>query len=88
MPKTAFAGVMLDTSFARFMASIATFNEEGRPPRSFGRWDLLSMNQSKGTTRIRCKVEVTSKGADADRDAAARKRRHLMKQIVLVAEAF
>ena len=46
MPKTAFAGVMLETSFARFMASIATFSEERTPSRRpFGRWDLASMVQ-------------------------------------------
>ena len=45
MPKTALAGVMLDASFARFIASIATFSEEGMPPRPFGGWDLLYMNQ-------------------------------------------
>ena len=43
VPKTALAGVMLETSFARFIASMATFSEEIVPPRSFGRWDIASM---------------------------------------------
>ena len=48
-PKTALAGVILEISFARFEASIATFSEERTPPRPFGRWDLISMTQSKGS---------------------------------------
>jgi len=36
-PKTALAGVILETSFARFMVSMATFNEESVPSRPFGR---------------------------------------------------
>ena len=63
MPKTAFAGVMLDTSFARFMASIATFSEEGILPRSFGCWDSRFMNQSKVAAGIRCEVEAANKDA-------------------------
>jgi len=54
VPKTALAGVILETSFATFMASMATFSEERIPPRSFGRWDLVSMAKSKvsrGDTR-------------------------------------
>ena len=47
-PKTALAGVILDISFARLVASMATFSEERTLPRPFGRWDLISMNQSEG----------------------------------------
>ena len=46
-PKTALAGVMLETSFARFMASMATFNEERVPARLFDRWNFASMVQSQ-----------------------------------------
>ena len=42
-PKTALAGVILETSFARFMASMAMFNEERVPFCSFGRWGLASI---------------------------------------------
>jgi len=35
-PKTALAGVTLAASFARFRASMATFNEEMVPSRPFG----------------------------------------------------
>ena len=43
MPKTALAGVMLEISFARFMASMAIPNEEMAPSRPFCRWDLASI---------------------------------------------
>ena len=36
-PKTALAGVMLESSFARFRASIAIFSEERTASRPFGR---------------------------------------------------
>ena len=39
-PKTALAGVMLETSFARFKASMAALNAEVAPSRSLGRWDV------------------------------------------------
>ena len=42
-PKTALAGVILETSFARFMASMAMFNEERVPSRPFGRWVLAAI---------------------------------------------
>ena len=48
-PKAALAGVMLDISFARFKASMATFNGEIVPSRSFGRWDLASMVRIRGS---------------------------------------
>ena len=47
-PKTAFAGVILEISFARFMASMATFSEEITPFRPFGRWDLASIVGAQG----------------------------------------
>ena len=46
-PKTTLAGVMLEASFARFKASMATFNEERVPPRPFGCWDSVSMGRNK-----------------------------------------
>ena len=46
-PKTAFAGVTLEISFARFMAWMAMFKEERVPPRSLDCWGLVSMTQSK-----------------------------------------
>ena len=46
-PKTALAGVMLATSFARFMASIATFNAEMVPSRPFGRSGVAAMVEPK-----------------------------------------
>ena len=48
-PKTAFAGVMLETSFARFKASMATFNAEMVPSPPLGRWDLASMVKTGGS---------------------------------------
>ena len=46
-PKTALAGVALETSFARFMASIAAFNSETAPSRR--RWELASMVETGGS---------------------------------------
>lgn len=43
-PKTAFAGVMLETSFARFKVSMATFSEESTLSRRFGCGALRSMD--------------------------------------------
>jgi len=46
-PKTALAGVMLEISFARFMASMAMFNEEMVPSRPFDRWGLASIVETR-----------------------------------------
>ena len=60
-PKTAFAGVTLETSFARFMASMATLNEEIIPSLPFGRWDTVaSMIQSQ------CSDEITAERAGCE----------------------
>ena len=42
-PKTALAGVILESSFARFKASMATFNAEIMLSRPLGRWGSASM---------------------------------------------
>ena len=42
-PKTALAGVMLETSFTRFKTSMAVFNPETTPSHSIGHRDLASM---------------------------------------------
>jgi len=44
--KAALAGVMLETSFARFRTSMATFSEERTPFRPFGRWNSAAMVES------------------------------------------
>ena len=59
-PKTAFAGVILEISFARFMVSMATFNEERVPPRPFGCWGLVSMIQTERAS------EKTMRGEGCD----------------------
>jgi len=46
-PKTALAGVMVETAFARFMASMAISNEEMVPSRPFGRWGLASIVETQ-----------------------------------------
>ena len=44
MPKTALAGVALESFSARSMASMAAFNVETAPSRPWvGRWDLVAM---------------------------------------------
>ena len=45
--KTALAGVMLETSPAIFMASMAAFNVETTPSLPFGRWDLVAMVETQ-----------------------------------------
>lgn len=42
-PKIALAGVMLETSFARFTVSMAAFSKERASSRRFVRWDFASM---------------------------------------------
>ena len=48
-PKTALAGVILETSFARFTASIAIFNKERASSRRFCRWESASMVETRGS---------------------------------------
>ena len=48
-PKTALAGVMLEISFARFIASMAMFNEEMVPSRPFGGWGFVSIDDTQGS---------------------------------------
>ena len=43
MPNTALAGVALETSLARFMASMAAFSKERVFSWRFGRWGFGSM---------------------------------------------
>ena len=49
MPKAAFAGVTLATSFARLRPSMVRFNVERTPsPVPFCRWDLSVMVEVQG----------------------------------------
>jgi hypothetical protein len=48
-PNAALAGAMSTMSFARFMASMATFNEERASSRPFGRWELASIVETGGS---------------------------------------
>ena len=57
-PKAALAGVILESSFARFMASIAAFNVEIMPSRPLGRWGSASMVE----TRSGCEESVRREG--------------------------
>ena len=47
-PKTAFAGVTLESSFARFKTSMDPFNAEIAPSRPFGSRDSVSMAGTRG----------------------------------------
>ena len=47
-PKTALAGVLPEISFARLKASMNPFSVEMTPSRSLGRWDPVSMNETRG----------------------------------------
>ena len=65
-PKTALAGVMLETSLARFEVSMATLNAERTLSRRFGlgRWD--SWVQSRRDTRKCCGQQVVRKNPNPD----------------------
>ena len=52
-PKTALAGVILESSFARFKASINAFSAEIVLSRPLGRWDLASMVGTRGGCEAR-----------------------------------
>ena len=43
VPKAAFAGVILEISFARLRASMAAFKIERAPSRLFGRWGFIAI---------------------------------------------
>jgi hypothetical protein len=64
-PNAATAGVILDSSFARFRPSMATFNEE----RTWSRpGDLSAMVETGVAARKRCGVKVMRKNLNLDRD--------------------
>ena len=48
VPNAALAGAMSTMSFARFMASMAIFNEERAPSRPFGCCESTSMAETGG----------------------------------------
>ena len=48
-PKTGFAGVLLEASFARLRASMAIFSAAMPRPRLFGGWELSVMVESQGS---------------------------------------
>ena len=60
-PKTAFAGVMLEISFARFETSMNTFKAESTPSRSFGRWEFVAIVETGGN-----REKVWTKAAKKD----------------------
>jgi hypothetical protein len=47
-PNAAFAGAISTMSFARFRASMVTFNVERAPSRPFGLWGFVSMVETGG----------------------------------------
>jgi len=48
VPNAALAGVMLNTSFAMFMASMAAFNKDSVVSGRFGRCDVVAMIETRG----------------------------------------
>ena len=48
-PKTALAGVILESSFARFKASMAAFNAGIMLSRPLSRWGSASMVRTRGS---------------------------------------
>ena len=73
-PKTALAGVTLDTSFARFIASMAVFNAERAPSCRFGWWEFESMAKTRGRRVKAGWWQTVRKVPSPDKD----KRTHLM----------
>ena len=67
-PNTALAGVILEISFARFMASMAIFNEEMALSRPFGRWGLVSIVETQGGSENMVLREAARKNTSPDRD--------------------
>jgi len=69
-PKTALAGVIVETSFARFMTSIAIFKEERVPSRPFDGWGLVSISivGTQGSGEDTALREEARKSMSADRD--------------------
>ena len=63
-PKTAPAGVILESSLARFKASIAVFNVEIAPSRPLGRWDLSSMVETRGNCERTVRCESYEEGPE------------------------
>ena len=57
-PKTALAGVTLEISFARFIASMDTFNVERRPLRPLGRCEFVAIVKTGG----RCREKAWQRG--------------------------
>ena len=74
-PKTAFAGVMLEVSFARFRDLMATANAEGTPSRPFGRWELVAIVDNRGD----CEKAVRKKPS-----AILRLVRRLMRRAIVL----
>ena len=64
-PKTAFAGVTLEISFARFRVSMATFKAERTPSRPFGRGDVGAMAGG------RCGNVTRDEGCDKEPELAS-----------------
>ena len=48
-PQTTLASMMLETSFAKFVTSMAAFNEETAPSRLFRRCDVVAMIETQGS---------------------------------------
>ena len=61
-PKTAFAGVMSPTSFAKLRPSMATFNAERIPSRPFSCCELSVMVEMRGS----CKEGVGCGGCEEE----------------------
>ena len=64
MSNAAFAGVMLEISFAKLTASMAMFNEERVPSRPFCSCELVSMTRSQGGYEM----QAVKKDANPNRD--------------------
>ena len=64
VPKTALAGVILESSFARFKAPMAAPNAETVFSRPSGRWDSASIVKARGDREGSVWREGRKKGFD------------------------
>ena len=65
-PKTALAGVILETSFVRFKASMTALNAEAVPPHSLDCWVLRSMAETRGGCERIVGVEAVREATSPD----------------------
>ena len=70
-PKTALAGVTLETFSARFKASMAASNAEMAPFRPLGGWEFMSMVGARGSWEESVRRGGCEEGLERQRGSAS-----------------